>query len=90
MKLTKEIARKHGFNWTEEIEGKEYMLNITLDPHYTLDGETSYFSAVLIGSEIEDEDDIETIFVGYPRRDEVPEEPNEWDDIYDSDAPFVY
>lgn len=87
MKMTEEKAREMGFNWMEEIDGKEYMINTNLDPHYTPDGSVSYFYAVQIGAGY---DGIEMILVGYPKRDIVPEEPNEWSDIYDDDAPFIY
>ena len=75
------------------------------EPNYTLTGKSPYFSALLIGKEIEidaielDEDLINSalsyaeVYISYPIIEETGPrfnpKPNELDEIYDLDAPML-
>ena len=78
-----------------DVEGKTYW--VSTDEHYTLDGRLSYFRAVELGKEYEDEDELydeEGVYVAFPLIDEDDErfnpEPEEWCAIYDERYPEVW
>ena len=94
--MTKEIAMKiikSGSVW--DVEGKDYWVSDC--EQYTNDGRLSYFRAVEIGTEYENEDDLsfeEGVYVAFPRIEEddpqYNPEPNEWSDEYDISAAEVW
>ena len=87
--MTLDVAKDiigDGSEW--DVEGKTYW--VSTDEHYTLDGRLSYFRAVELGKEYEDEDELydeEGVYVAFPLIDEDDErfnpEPEEWCAIYD-------
>ena len=94
--MTKEIAQEiipDGSEW--DVEGKTYW--VSTSENYTLDGRFSYFKALEIGKEYEDEEslyDEDGVYVAFPiiekDSDYYNPDPNEWCDIYDERNPEVW
>ena len=110
--VTEELARNFFDStedrcWIETLEdGNRYCVyDQNGEPNYTLTGKIAYFSALLIGKEIEvdatklDEDLVDStlsyaeVYIGYPIIEEddprFNPEPNEFNEIYDMDAPML-
>lgn len=94
--MTKEIAQEiipDGSEW--DVKGKTYW--VSTSENYTLDGRLSYFKALELGKEYEDENDLyceDDIYIVFPMIEREPAcynpEPNEWSDIYDELNPDVW
>lgn len=92
MVITKDRAERLGYTFTVEIDNEIYMVDTDRE-EYSIDEETSYFPALKLDAEI-DEDNIDTAlpkwYIGYPKRENIPNGIDEWNEVYDVDHPFVY
>lgn len=94
MIITEKTATEIGYHDSVEINNVTYMYD-SYKEEYTLDGNTSYFKALKLGAEVDIDDVADVLshtdwYVGYPKKDVTPEDPNEWSDVYDVDHPFLY
>lgn len=93
--MTKEIAKELIPNGYEiDIDGKEYWISDS--DQYSTNGKYSYFCALELGKEYEDDEDPyyeDFIYIAFPLIDEDDDrynpESEEWDGIYDLHNPEV-